>query len=111
MEKRLGKIASVSFGCGGYQGARLGIHLTLEGQGWGVGTGKDAWDYRKIECSPHAKWTEDDRSKSYAEIMRYVSGILSDAKVSTVDDLKGIPVEATFDGMMLKEWRVLTEVL
>jgi hypothetical protein len=28
-----------------------------------------------------------------------------------VDELKGKPVEVTFDGNMLKEWRILTEVL
>ena len=36
MEKRLGKIESVSFGLGGYQGAMLGIHVTLGASGWGV---------------------------------------------------------------------------
>jgi hypothetical protein len=43
--------------------------------------------------------------------MRYVSKLLKDAKVSSVDELKGKPVEVTFDGNMLKEWRILTEVL
>jgi len=43
--------------------------------------------------------------------MRFVSKLLKEAKVDNVDKLKGIPVEVTFDGMMLKEWRVLTEVL
>jgi hypothetical protein len=36
---------------------------------------------------------------------------LKDAKVNSVDELKGKPVEVTFDGNMLKEWRILTEVL
>jgi hypothetical protein len=36
---------------------------------------------------------------------------LNDAKVNSVDRLKGVPVEATFDGNLLKEWRILTEVL
>jgi hypothetical protein len=43
--------------------------------------------------------------------MRYVSKLLKDAKVNSVDELKGKPVEVTFDGNMLKEWRILTEVL
>ena len=111
MEKKLGKIKSVSFGHGGYQGAMLGIHITLEGVAWGVGTGKDTWDAEMIECSKHAQWTEEDRSANYAEIMRYVSKLLKDAKVDTVDRLSGIPIEATFDGMKLEDWRVLTEVL
>jgi hypothetical protein len=43
--------------------------------------------------------------------MRYVSSLLKDAKVNSVDQLKGKPVEVTFDGNMLKSWRILTEVL
>jgi hypothetical protein len=43
--------------------------------------------------------------------MRFLSKLLKDAKVRSVDKLKGIPVEAIFDGNVLKEWRVLTEVL
>jgi hypothetical protein len=30
MEKRLGKIEDVKFGLGGYQGAMIGIHVTLQ---------------------------------------------------------------------------------
>ena len=37
MEKRLGKIEEVHFGLGGYQGAMLGLHVTLGDGGWGVG--------------------------------------------------------------------------
>jgi hypothetical protein len=43
--------------------------------------------------------------------MRYVSKLLKDAKVDAVQKLQGIPVEVTFDGNLLKEWRILTEVL
>jgi hypothetical protein len=43
--------------------------------------------------------------------MRYVSKLLKEAKVDSVEKLKGKPIEATFDGNMLKEWRILTEVL
>jgi hypothetical protein len=111
MEKRLGKIESVSFGLGGYQGAMLGIHFSLGADGWGVNDSKANWDDETISCSEHAKWTESDRDGWYAEIMRYVSKLLKDAKVDSVDKLKGKPVEVTFDGNILKEWRILTEVL
>ena len=43
--------------------------------------------------------------------MRYLSKLLNDAKVDSVDKLKGIPVEVTLEDNTLKEWRVLTEVL
>jgi hypothetical protein len=111
MEKRLGKIESVSFGLGGYQGAMLGIHITLGDGSWGVGATKANWDAEQIEWSKHTQWTEEERDGWYAEIMRYVSKLLKDAKVDSVDKLKGKPIEATFDGTMLKEWRILTEVL
>lgn len=111
MEKKLGKIESVHFGLGGYQGAMLGLHITLGTDGWGVGASKANWDAEQIKCSEHAKWTEQDRDESYAEIMRYVSKLLKEAKVDSVDKLKGKPVEVTFVGNHLKEWRILTEVL
>jgi hypothetical protein len=111
MEKRLGKIEAVSFGLGGYQGCMLGISFTLGDGGWGVGDFKGNWDAELIKHTEHSKWSEEDRSKAYDETMRYVSKLLKDAKVDSVDKLKGVPVEVTFDGNLLKEWRVLTEVL
>jgi hypothetical protein len=111
MEKKLGKIESVSFGLGGYQGAMLGLHVTLSGGSWGVGDSRANWDAEQIEWSKHTQWSEEDRDGWYAEIMRYVSKLLKQAKVGSVDKLKGIPIEATFDGNQLTEWRILTEVL
>lgn len=111
MEKRLGKITSVSFGLGGYQGAMLGLHVSLGHDGWGVSDSRANWDSEQIKWSEHTKWSESDRDEWYAEIMRYVSKLLKEAKVDSVDKLKGKPIEATFDGNTLKEWRILTEVL
>lgn len=111
MEKKLGKIENVKFGIGGYQDAMIGLHVTLGNNGWGVGSSRSAWDAETIKWSEHCKWTEADRDKQYAELLRYVSKLLKDAKVDSVDKLKGIPVEATFDGNTLKEWRILTDVL
>jgi hypothetical protein len=111
MEKRLGKIESVSFGLGGYQGAMIGLHVTLSGESWGVGDSRANWDSEQIKWSENTKWTETDRDMWYSGIMRYISTLLKDAKVDSVDKLKGKPVEVTFDGNQLKEWRILTEVL
>ena len=113
MNTELGKIERVSFGHGGYQDAMLGLQVTISGDGWGVSTTKSAWDAKMIECREHAQWSEEDRSKQYDEIMRYVSELLAAAKGPSVDKLKGIPVEATFEGegAKLESWRVLTEVL
>jgi hypothetical protein len=109
-KKELGKIESVSFGYGGYQGVMFGMSLTFEGKGWGVSTFDGFWG-PDIEVSGHTKWTEADRSKHYDEVMRKVAATLKQAKVKSVDDLKGIPVEVTFDQGTLVGWRILEEVL
>ena len=109
--KKLGKISSVRFGHGGYQDACLGVSLTFEGKGWGVGTWIGGWDAEKIKCDKYCKWTEEDRSNEYADTMRKISKLLKQAKVSEIHSLKGIPVEVEFDSTMMKDWRILEEVL
>lgn len=111
MERKIGKLQTVYFGHGGYQDACLGLNVTLSGKGWGICDSNTAWDANMIKHSEHFKWTEEDRNKQYAEIMHYVSGLLADAKVSKVSELKGKPIEATFDGQRLKSWRILTEAI
>ena len=111
METRLAKISDITFGLGGYQECMIGLHVTLEGKGWGVGATESAWDAEKIKHTVRCKWTEKDRNKQYAEIMRYVSKLLKQAKVDSIDKLKNIPVEVTMDGNLLKSWRILEEVL
>tara|TARA_R110002020_G_scaffold292877_4_gene508318 strand:- start:272 stop:610 length:339 start_codon:yes stop_codon:yes gene_type:complete len=112
MQTKLGKISSVKFGIGGYQDACIGITVSLDlAGGSGVQDNNTAWDSNLIKCTDHCNWTEKDRDDKYAEIMRYVSDLLSNAKVKDVSDLKGVPIEATFDGMTLKSWRILTEVI
>jgi len=110
MEKRIGKIKKVSFGFGGYQDAQLGLSLTFgsDKEAWGVQTFHGAWG---VDRSDHAKWTEDDRLKQLGETCMKLRDLLQDAKVQTVNELQGIPVEVTFDMNMLKDYRILTEVL
>jgi hypothetical protein len=112
MEKKLGKIGYIKFGLGGYQDAQLGLSFTLEGKdGWGVCDFRGFWDPHIIECTTHCKWTEENRSSNFVLIMRYISDLLYDAKVDDITKLKGVPIEAIFEGNTLKEWRILTEVL
>ena len=111
MEKRLGKIQSVRFGHGGYQDACIGIHFDLGGDGWGVVDSRSVWDPNTIKHSENCKWTEQSRDDDLAKIMRFVSDLLRDAKVSDISRLKGVPVEIEFDGMAMKSWRILKEVL
>ena len=111
MEKRYGKISGVTFGHGGYQDACIGIHFSFQGKGWGVGYTKSAWDPQMIERSTYAKWTDEERDKTFAEIIHFVSKLLKQAKVSSIEKLKDVPVECTFDGNTLKDWRIFEEVL
>jgi hypothetical protein len=111
MEKRLGKIKSVRFGIGGYQDCQLGIHFDLGTDSWGVTDSKSVWDPETIKRTQHTEWSEEDRNKLMIEVMRHTSSILKDAKVTNIVDLKGKPIEVTMEGNMLKEWRILTEVL
>lgn len=110
-EIKLGKIESVKFGHTGYQDAMLGISFSLSFDGSGVNDSKCGWDAHLIKCTESCKWTEEDRDKEYAEIMRYISKLLYEAKVDSVDKLKGIPVEVIMENRILKEWRILTEVV
>lgn len=112
-EKMLGKIVNVYLGLGGYQDNCLGIHFTFESvkDKWGVSFTKSFWDINSIQCDAYTKWDEDDRKNAYADIMIYISKLLKDANVKSVDKLKNIPVEVTFENNTIKDWRILTEVL
>lgn len=110
--KELGKITSVKFGIGGYQEAMIGLELYFQGSFGGIGFSKMYWDPNLIKrMDGHTQWTEEQRSKFFDEIVRYVSDVLSQAKVDSVEKLKGIPVEVQIEGGRLKDWRVLKEVL
>jgi hypothetical protein len=111
LRKELGKIKSISFGYCGYNDAMIGLKYTLEGKSWETGNSMGGWDAELIKCDKHCKWTEADRDKDYAAVMRYVSKLLKQAKVTDISQLKGIPIEATFDVNCLEEWRILEEVL
>lgn len=106
--KELGRITSATFGFGGYDGACIGFALQFGGGSWGCGTFIGTWSGKP---SDHAKWTEDDQSKTFADAVRKLGETLSQARKQHVGELVGTPVEVTFDGNLLKEWRVLTEVL
>lgn len=98
MKKELGKIKSVSFGWSEYL---FGLNLTLGGEGWGTSTG--------IYYNPTYK-NESQELHSVAMLSK-VQELLKDAKVETVDKLLNKPIEATFEGTILRDFRILTEVL
>lgn len=106
--KELGKITDATFGLGGYQECQIGFWLVLGGEGWGVTAGSGAWSMKRTEF---CKWTEQDRLESIGEAAMRLGDTLTKAHKHRVQDLVGVPVEVTFDGSLLKSWRVLTEVL
>lgn len=109
MEKRIGKIQGISFGFGGYDDAMVGVSVTLgsDKDCWGVGDFKGTWATR----SDGAKWTVADQVKIWGDTVLWVRDILSEAKKKSIEDLKGVPVEVTFEDDTIKSWRVLTEVV
>ena len=107
--KFLGKIKDIYFGMNEGQ---TGLFISL-GSSSGVGTftSNSVWDPIDIEPDENHKWTNKDRDKRIAEIFKRMSRLMHDAKVKKLDDLKNIPVEMTFEGNILKEWRILAEVI
>ncbi len=105
--KELGRIKKVYCGL---TDAQLGISFELGGSdGWGVMTQfRGHWGGKRSE---YAKWTDEDRIRVLGETFMYIGQLLSDAKVRDVSELVGKPVEATFDGNLLTDWRILKEVL
>ena len=110
-EKILMKITHATFGLGGYQETQLGLHLSFSSSSSGVSTSYAYWDYESIECSERCKWSENDRTIALADVLRKLSKLLKDAKVSSVDRLVGVPVEVTLEGNTFSDFRILTEVL
>ncbi len=107
-EKILGKISNIQFG---KKEGRIGLWLTLSGS-YSVQTSYECWDPEGTKpVGKGFKWTEEDRDKQLIVIMRTISKLLNQAKVENVNDLLNIPVEIEFQNNMLKDWRILEEVL
>lgn len=105
--KELGKIKYVSLG---YQDAMFGISIVLGGKDWEVDSFIGTWGMQ-LKVDDNHKWTEEDRGKKYEEVMRKIDEWITEAKVTKLDQLTNIPIEAEFDSKKLVSWRILTEVL
>ena len=104
----LGKIKDVYFGI---QDASLGLHLTFLSGAYGVSISDAYWDYEQVKSSEYTRWTEESRNAYMVSLLKRLSEYFQQAKVNKVEDLKNIPVELTFEGPLLVDWRILTEVL
>lgn len=111
MNIRLGKLSDVKFGICGGNNLFIGLSVTITSGVWGVQSELSAVDPVKVVHADHSDWTEEERDDGCVTLVKHISRLLDDAKVSSIEELNGIPVEATFDGNVLKSWRVLTEVI
>lgn len=107
MDKALGKISRVSYGSGGHDGAMFGLSVTLSTDIGSVDDFKGWW----TSYPAHAKYTKQDWEQAHLKATLEIMELLKQSKKSDVRQLEGVPVEVTFDGMTLKSWRILTEVL
>lgn len=109
VEKVLGKITSAEYGiCPDYP-FFFGLRLTfsLDGGSRVVGSSTKYM----FNISEHCKWETKNRSDAIAGTVDDLYKILCDAKVHHVSELVGKPVEVTLDGMLYKDFRILTEVI
>lgn len=100
--KSLMKIRRAEFGFGGYQDAQIGLHLDFF-------SGKDESGIAVSHSI--AVFPDKVGDAGFRAVMVAVQKLLDEAGVSTVSQLKGTPVEVTFDGNEFVDFRVLTEVL
>ena len=108
MSVQLGKIEEVRIGKGGYQNAMFGVTFVLSGDSWATIDFKGTWDV-SIETPESGAWSDLDRLRILGEAMMFLSELMNKAKVAKMEDLKGVPISATFSDK-LEGWRVLTEV-
>jgi hypothetical protein len=111
MRTEIGKIQKIHVGFGGYQDAELGLQITLGSDkgAWGVMTFKGYW---AMEPSERCEWTKEDQIRGYGEALAFIGELLTKAKRQRVEDLRGVPIEATFkDFNTLHSWRILEEVI
>ncbi len=106
--KHLGKISHIEMGIGGHNEDMFGITFSLEWEGSGT---QDFWGTWSLKRPEYAKWTEEERIRLLGEMCMRVVKLLQDAKKYNIADLRGIPIEITTEGNILRSWRVLTEVL
>lgn len=110
--KYLGKITNVRFGFGGYNDLMFGLSLTLNSNYTCVDTFIGTWDYNFLSNPPeHASWDENYRTNENIKLCKRISDLLTSAKVSDISQLKNIPVEFVCEDNVLKNWRILEEVL
>lgn len=105
LTKELGKIESIELCADDSQfGLRVGLTGPWGKVTWTMTAHAGDWDER-------CKWSEDSRQDMFIAIMFRVHDDLKRAKVSSLSQLRGVPVECIFDSKLIVDWRILEEVL
>lgn len=97
MLNRLAKIKDVKFG---FNSNLFGLSIQISGDSWET-IGSYVYD-TSINSLEYNGMTD---------MLENIQKLLKDANVKTIDKLLNKPVECTFDGLILKGFRILTEVL
>lgn len=107
-EKKLMRISDVRFGTVSDYPFLFGLILGFQTEGSGIGCGGKY----TINMSKECKWESPlDRAKAIEKMCDEVVAILEQAKVNSVAELKGIPVEVEIKDNCFQDFRILTEVL
>ena len=64
-----------------------------------------------IKINARTRWTEEERQSTYADMMSDIAKLLISAKVRSISELVGKPIEVTVNRKVLKSFRMLEEVL
>lgn len=107
VEKMLGKITYAEFGKISDYPFLIGLQLGFEMNGCAV---MDGGRY-SVNISKECKWTPEERAREITIIVEKINEILTAAKVNSISQLIGKPVEVTLVNNTFKEFRILTEVL
>lgn len=109
VEKYLGKIDYAEIGKLADYPFMFGLLLAFSLEG-GRSCVCDGGRYT-VNLSKECEWEETERQQAIAKATEHVYDILNTAKVKSVSDLVGIPVEVTIENNVFKDFRILTEVL
>lgn len=110
MDKKLGKITDAQFGLIPDHSYLMGIILTfsMDGGSMEVSCGGTY----TVNVSKECKWpAKGERAEAICRAWDDIKDLLDEAKVHTIEELKGIPVEIILKDRTFKSFRVLTEVL
>ncbi|MBY0596144.1 hypothetical protein [Bacillus bingmayongensis] len=107
--KFLGKIVKAEFGTYRDRDFLMGLQLEFRFDG---NSGVSCGGRHLINISSNCKWdSEEEKNIAYQRVLKELAFVLKEAKVNTVSELVGKPIEITIEDQMYKTFRILTEVL